>query len=48
MKSSLDGDELQSLYDGGFKMVVDGHAIQAVGFENAEDSAWAAFDNQIA
>ncbi|MBE6862236.1 MAG: hypothetical protein E7497_04980 [Ruminococcus sp.] len=46
--SSLDGDELQSLVDGGFKIVVDGHAIQATGFENNEDGAWDAFDAQYA
>lgn len=46
--STLDGDELQALYDGGFKMVVEGHAIQAVGFEGNEDGAWSAFDAQIA
>ena len=38
--------ELQALYDGGFKMVVEGHAIQAAGFAD-EDAAWAAFDEQV-
>lgn len=38
--------ELQALYDGGFKMVVHGHAIQAAGFAG-EDAAWAAFDEQV-
>lgn len=38
--------EMQALYDGGFKMVVHGHAIQAAGFENA-DAAWSAFDTQM-
>ncbi len=45
---TLDNDELQSLYDGGFKMVVEGHAIQSAGFENNEDGAWIAFDGQTA
>ncbi len=43
----LTGTELQALYDGGFKMVIQGHAIQAAGFTNA-DEAWAAFDAQNA
>ncbi len=38
--------ELEALYDGGFKMVVHGHAIQAAGFADA-DTAWAAFDEQV-
>ena len=38
--------ELQALYNGGFKMVVEGHAIQAAGFAD-EDAAWAAFDEQV-
>lgn len=38
--------ELQALYDGGFQMVVHGHAIQAAGFAD-EDTAWAAFDEQV-
>ncbi len=42
---TVTGDELQALYDGGFKMVVEGHAIQAAGFQSADD-AWAAFDAQ--
>lgn len=45
---TLDNTELQSLYDGGFKMVVEGHAIQAAGFEDNEDGAWVAFDGQTA
>ncbi|MBQ8514604.1 MAG: hypothetical protein IJ496_04340 [Ruminococcus sp.] len=44
--STLDGDDLEELVSGGFKMVVEGHAIQAQGFENA-DMAWTAFDKQI-
>lgn len=43
---TVTGDELAALTDGGFKMVVEGHAIQASGFDNAED-AWAAFDAQM-
>ncbi len=43
----LNGTQLQALYDGGFKMVIQGHAIQAVGFAS-EDEAWAAFDAQNA
>ncbi len=46
--SALDGDELQSLVSGGFKIVVDGHAIQATGFEGDDDAAWTAFDAQYA
>jgi len=38
--------EMQALYDGGFKMVVHGHAIQAAGFDDA-DAAWSAFDTQM-
>ena len=44
---TLDGDELASLYEGGFKMVVEGHAIQSATFEDDEDGAWAAFDVQM-
>lgn len=44
-------DELKALYgDGGqdaFKIVLEAHAIQAAGFENNEDGAWAAFTQQI-
>lgn len=54
---SLTGEELKALYDGGFKMVIEGHAIQVVGFEDeknadgslkksAEDVAWDAFSGQ--
>ena len=42
----MTGAELKSLYDGGFKMVVNGHAIQAAGFAD-EDMAWDAFDDQM-
>ncbi|MBQ8687580.1 MAG: hypothetical protein IJ512_03380 [Ruminococcus sp.] len=44
--AALDGDELQALYDGGFRIDVEGHAIQAEGFET-EDAAWTAFDGQV-
>lgn len=43
----ITGEELQELYDNGFKMVIDGHAIQAAGFDN-EDAAWDAFHEQLA
>lgn len=42
----ITGEEMQALYDGGFKMEVFGHAIQAAGFDTA-DLAWAAFDQQV-
>lgn len=42
----VNGEELQALYEGGFKMVVNGHAIQAATFAD-DDEAWAAFDRQI-
>lgn len=45
--SSLDGDELQALVDGGFRIDAEGHAIQAHGFAD-EDAAWTAFDAQVA
>lgn len=38
-------EELQALYDGGFRMVINGHAIQSYGLVTA-DAAWAAFDAQ--
>ena len=41
----ITGEEMKDLYDGGFKMEVFGHAIQAAGF-NTEDAAWDAFDTQ--
>ncbi len=43
---TLNGEELASLYENGFKIVVYGHAIQSATFENDEDGAWAAFDAQ--
>lgn len=45
---TLTNTELENLYNGGFKIVVEGQAIQATGFtgENAEDDAWEAFDKQ--
>lgn len=45
---TLTNTELENLYNGGFKIVVEGQAIQATGFtgETAEDDAWAAFDKQ--
>lgn len=39
-------EELKTLYEGGFQMVVYGHAIQAAGFADA-DAAWTAFDEQM-
>lgn len=42
---TVTGTEMSSLYAGGFKMVVTGHAIQADGFDS-EAAAWAAFDAQ--
>ena len=42
----ITGEEMKDLYDGGFKMEVFGHAIQAAGFDTA-DLAWAAFDQQV-
>jgi len=42
---ALTGQELEALYDGGFQMVVEGHAIQAAAMEDA-DAAWAAFRDQ--
>lgn len=42
----ITGEELQTLQDGGFKMVVEGHAIQSLGL-GGENAAWAAFDEQI-
>lgn len=38
-------DDLNALENGKFKIVVTGHAIQALGFEN-EDEAWDAFDEE--
>lgn len=38
--------ELKALYDGGFKMEVEGHAIQEAGFAD-EDAAWTAFNEQV-
>lgn len=45
---TLTNTELENLYNGGFKIVVEGQAIQATGFtgETAEDDAWEAFDKQ--
>lgn len=42
----MTGEEMQDLYDGGFKMNVVGHAIQTAGFAD-EDAAWAAFAEQV-
>jgi len=55
---TLSTAELEALKDGGFKIVVTGHAIQAAGFEDqkddagtviksAEDMAWAAFEEEL-
>lgn len=41
----ITGAETKDLYDGGFKMEVFGHAIQAAGFDT-EDAAWDVFDTQ--
>jgi archaellum component FlaF (FlaF/FlaG flagellin family) len=41
----ITGEEMKDLYDGGFKIEVFGHAIQAAGFDTA-DIAWTAFDSQ--
>ena len=38
-------EQMAALYDGGFKIVVEGHAIQSSTFADA-DEAWAAFDKQ--
>lgn len=43
---TLTMEELNELYEGGFKIVLEGHAIQAAGFETA-DEAWAAFYEQV-
>ena len=40
------GGELEALYNGGFKMVITGHAIQKAGFDD-EDAAWEAFEEQV-
>lgn len=52
--ATLNGDELEALEAGGFKIVVTAHAIQSYGFEadtanglSAEDVAWEAFDEQF-
>lgn len=42
---TLTTDELNALQEGGFKIVVEGHAIQQLGFDNA-DEAWAAFKEE--
>lgn len=41
----IDGTHLAYLAD--VEIVVTAHAIQAAGFENDEDGAWAAFDGQV-
>lgn len=43
---TVTAEELSGLFNGGFKMVLTGHAIQAAGFETESD-AWAAFEKQI-
>lgn len=43
---TVSGTEMEDLYEGGFKMVVTGHAIQTAGFDS-EENAWAAFDAQM-
>ncbi len=47
LPDTLDGAELQSLVDGDFQMIVEAHAIQALGFNGDVDAAWAAFDAQV-
>ena len=42
---TLTMDELNLLQEGGFKIVVEGHAIQELGFDDA-DAAWAAFKEE--
>lgn len=42
----ITGEEMRSLYDGGFKMEITGHAIQASGFAT-DDLAWNGFDQQV-
>ena len=46
---ALNADEINALYNGNpkFQIVVEGHAIQALGFDTV-DEAWAAFDDQYA
>lgn len=46
---ALNADEINALYNGNpkFQIVVEGHAIQAIGFDT-ENAAWAAFDSQYA
>lgn len=43
---NLNSDELKSLEEGGFKIVVEAHAMQQYGFKNAAD-AWAAFEKEV-
>lgn len=47
LPGTLDGNDLQTLVAGDFKMVVEAHAIQSLGFDGDMDKAWAAFDAQI-
>lgn len=42
---TVTGEQLQELYDGGFKITVQGHAIQSATFADA-DEAWEAFQTQ--
>jgi len=42
----MSGEELQALYDGGFRMEIFGHAIQTASFDT-EEQAWEAFDKQV-
>lgn len=44
--STLAGEDLEALAKGEFKIVVEGHAIQAKGFDDASE-AWTAFDKQV-
>lgn len=47
LPDTLSGAELKTLADGDFKMVLEAHAIQSLGFENNEDGAWEAFEEQV-
>ena len=43
---NLNSDELKKLEEGGFKIVVEAHAMQQYGFKNAA-GAWAAFEKEV-
>ena len=49
LPGTVTGEQLESLSAGEqFKIVVNAHAIQELGFENDADGAWEAFDEQVA